>query len=167
MIIWVLQLNYLAYYNYVSSLAQLFGFFFPWIYYLYCLFFHLLAIYGLDTNSDLLPSCVSLPSIPCSVTQSCSNSLRPQGLQHARLPCPSPTPWACSNSCPLSQWCHTSSSAVPFLSCLQSFPTSENFPMSQFFTSGGQSIGVSTSASALPMNIQDWFPWGWTGWISL
>ena len=98
-----------------------------------------------------------------------SNSLRPHGLQHARLPCPSPTPRAWSNSCPLSQWCHptSSSSVVPFSSWLQSFPTSGSFPMSQFFTSGDWSIGVSASASILPMNIQDWFPLGWTGWISL
>ena len=97
-----------------------------------------------------------------------SDSLWPHGLQHTRLPCPSPTPRAYSNSCPLSQWCHptVSSSVVPF-SCLQSFPASGSFPMSQFFTSGAQSIGVSTSASVIPMNIQDWFPLGWTGLISL
>ena len=96
-----------------------------------------------------------------------SGSLWPQELQHARLPCPSPTPRACSNSCSLSQWCHPtiSSSVIPFSFCLQSFPVSGSFPMSQFFTSGDQSIGVS--ASVLPMNIQDWFPLGWTGWISL
>ena len=90
-------------------------------------------------------------------------------MQHARLPCPSLSPRVCSNSCPLRQWCNPtiSSSAVPYSSCLQSFPASGSFPMSQFFTSGGQSIGVSTSASALPMNIQDWFPLGWTDWISL
>ena len=88
-----------------------------------------------------------------------SDSLEPHGLQHARLPCPSPTPRACSNSCPLSRWCHPtiSSSVVPFSSCLQSFPASGSFPVSQFFISGGQSIGVSASASVLPMNIQDWF----------
>ena len=97
-----------------------------------------------------------------------SDSLRPHGLKHARLPCPSPTPGACSNSCPSSQWCHPtiSSSVVPFSSCLQSFPASGSFPMSQLFTSGGQRIGVSTSASILPMNIRDWFRIGWTGWIS-
>ena len=96
-----------------------------------------------------------------------SDSLRPHGLQHARLPSPSPTPGAYSNSCPSSQWCHpTISSWVPFSSRLQSFPASGSFPRSQFFTSGGQSIGVSASASVLPMNIQDWFPLGWTGWIS-
>ena len=91
------------------------------------------------------------------------------GLQHARPPCPSPTPRAYSNSCPLNPWCHPtiSSSVVPFFSCSQSFPASGSFQMSQFFTSGGQSVGVSTSASVLPMNIQDWFPLGWTGWISL
>ena len=98
-----------------------------------------------------------------------SNSLRPHGLQHARLPCPSPTPGACSNSCPLSWWCHptTSSSVTPFSSCPQSFPASGSFPMSQLFASGAQSTGASASASALPMNIQDWFPLGWTSWISL
>ena len=98
-----------------------------------------------------------------------SNSLQPHGLLHARHPCPSPTPWACSNSCPSSRWCHStiSSSVFPFSSCLQSFPASGSFPVSQFFTSGAQSIGVLASASVLPMNIQDWFPLGWTGWISL
>ena len=97
------------------------------------------------------------------------DSLQPHGLQHARPPCPSPTPGACSNSCPLSQWYHPtiSSSVIPFSSCLQSFLASGSFPRSQFFTSGGQSIGVSASASVLPMNIQDWCPLGWTGWISL
>ena len=90
-------------------------------------------------------------------------------LQHARPSCPSPAPRVYSNACPLSQWCHPtiSSSAVPFSSCLQSFPTSGSFQVSQFFASGGQSIGVSASASVFPMNIQDWFPLGWTGWISL
>ena len=97
-----------------------------------------------------------------------SNSLRPHGLQHARPPYPSPTPRVYSNSCPLSWWCHPtiSSSVIPF-SCLQSFPASGSFQMSQFFTSGGQSTGLSASASVLPMNIQDWFPLGLTGWISL
>ena len=86
-----------------------------------------------------------------------------------QAPCPSPTPGACLNWYPLSRWCYPtiSSSVLPFSSCLQSFPTSGSFPMSQFFASGGQSIGVSASASVLPMNIQDWFPLGWTGWISL
>ena len=98
-----------------------------------------------------------------------SDSLWPRGLQHARPPCPLPTHRACSNSCSLSWWCHPtiSSSVIPFSSCLQSFPASESFPMSQFFTSGGQIIGVSASASVLPMNIQEWFPLGGTGWISL
>ena len=97
-----------------------------------------------------------------------SNSLQPYGL-HTRSPCPSPTPWDCSSSCPLSQWCHPtiSSSVVPFSSHLQSFPAWGSFPMSQFFTSGGQNIGVSASSSVLPMNIQDWFLLGWTGWIFL
>ena len=98
-----------------------------------------------------------------------SNSLQPYGLQHAKLPCPSPTPRICSNSCPLSRWCHptTSTSIVPFSSCLQSLPASGSFPVSWLFSSGGQSIGVSASASVLPMNIQGWFPLGLTGWISL
>ena len=98
-----------------------------------------------------------------------SDSLRPHGPQHARPPCPSPTPGVYSNSCPLSQWCHStiSSSIIPFSSCLQSFPAAGSFPMSWFFTSGGQSIGVSAWASVLLMNIQDWFPLAWTGWISL
>ena len=98
-----------------------------------------------------------------------SNSLWPHGLQHARLTCPSPTPRAYSNARPLSRWCHptSSSSVVPFSSCLQSFPASGSFPMNQFFASGGHSIGVSASASVLQVNIQDWFPLGWTGWISL
>ena len=87
----------------------------------------------------------------------------------ARLPCPSLSPGACSNSCPLSQWCHPtiSSSVVPFSSCLQSFSASGSFLVSQFFTSGGQSLGASASTSALPVNIQDWFPLGLTGWIVL
>ena len=98
-----------------------------------------------------------------------SDSLRLYGLHYTRLPCPSPTPRACSNSCPLSQWCHPiiSSSVVLFSSCLQSFPASGSFPISQFFTSGGQSIGASASALVLPMNIQDWFPLGLTALISL
>ena len=98
-----------------------------------------------------------------------SDSLQPHVLQHARLPCPSPTPGACSKWSPSSQWClpATSSSVVPFSSCLQSFLASGSFPMSQFFTSGGQSIGVSALASVLQKNTQDWSPLGWTGWISL
>ena len=90
-------------------------------------------------------------------------------LQQVRPPCPSPTPGVYSNSCPLNRWCHPaiSSSVIPFSSSLQSFPASGSFPMSQFFASGGQSIGVSASTSVVPMNIQDWFSLGWTGWISL
>ena len=102
----------------------------------------------------------------CSVV---SDSLRPHGLQHARPPCPSPTPGVYPNSCALSWWCHPtiSSSVIPFSSCLQSFPASGSFSMSQFFASGVQNIGVSALASVLPMNVQDWFPLGLTGWISL
>ena len=98
-----------------------------------------------------------------------SDSLQPYEPQHARPPYPSPTPGVHPNPCPLSRWCHPtiSSSVVPFSSCLQSFPASGSFQMSQFFTSGGQSTGVSASTSVLPMNTQDWFPLGWTGWISL
>ena len=98
-----------------------------------------------------------------------SDSLQPHGLQHTRPPCPSPTSRACSNSCPLSQWCHPAilSSVLPFSSCPQSLPASGSFPMSQLFAWGGQSIGVSASASVLPMNTKDWSPLGWTGWVSL
>ena len=98
-----------------------------------------------------------------------SDSLRPHESQHARPPCPSPAPGGHTNSCPLSWWCHPaiSSSVVPFSFCLQSFPASGSFPMSQFFASGGWSIGVSAAASVLPMNIQDWFPLGLTGLISM
>ena len=98
-----------------------------------------------------------------------SSSLWPHEPQHARPPCPSPTPGVYSDSCPLSRWCHPalSSSVVPFSSCPQSLPESGSFPTSQLFTSGGQSNGVSASASVLPMNIQDWSPPGWTGSISL
>ena len=97
-----------------------------------------------------------------------SDSLWPHESQHARPPCPSPTPGVYSNSCPLSQWCRPaiSSSVVPFSSCPQSLPASGSFPMSQLFAWGGQSAGVSASASVLPMNTQDWSPLGWTGWIS-
>ena len=102
----------------------------------------------------------------CSVAQLCPTLCKPHGLQHARLPFPSPSPRAC---CPLSRWCHLiiSSSVVPFSSYLQSFPASGSFPMSWLFASGGQSIGASASALVLPMNIQGWFPFGLTGLISL
>ena len=108
--------------------------------------------------------CTYLLFFDCSVM---SNSLQPHKLQHARLPYPSPSPRVCSNSCPLSQWCHPtiSSSVIPFSSYLQSSQTSEYFPVSQLFTSGGQSSGASASASVLPVNIQDWFPLGWIGLI--
>ena len=98
-----------------------------------------------------------------------SNALRPHELQHARPPCPSPTPGVHPNPCPLSWWCHPtiSSSVVPFSSCPQSFPASGSFQMSQLFASGSQIIGVSASTSVLPLNTQDWSPFRWTGWISL
>ena len=115
------------------------------------------------------------PAIPLPLTSVrfshsvMSDSLRPHEPQYARPPCPSPTPGVYSYSCPLSRWCHStlSSSVVPFSSGLQSFPASGSFKMSQFFTTSVQSIGVSASTAVLPMNIQDWFPLGLTGWISL
>ena len=113
-------------------------------------------------------SCFIFSSVQfsCSVL---SYSWLPHGLQHTSLPCPSPTPRNCSNSCPSSWWCHPtiSSTVIPFSSCLQSFLTSEYFPKSQFFASGGQHIGASVSTSVLPMNIQNWSPLGWTSWITL
>ena len=117
-------------------------------------------------QADSLPTeLFSSIQFSCSVV---SDSLRPHGPQHARPPCPSPTPRVYSNSSPLSLWCDpTISSFVPFSSCLKSFPASGSFQMSQLFTSGGQSIGVSASTSVLPMKTQNWSPLGWTGWISL
>ena len=104
-----------------------------------------------------------------SVAQSCPTLCDSMDFSTPGSPCPSPTPGTYSKSCPLSQWCHPTilSSVLPFSSRLRSFPASGSFPVSQFFTSGGQSIGVSASASALLMNLQDWSTWGWTGWISL
>ena len=127
-------------------------------------------------NVCLLIFC--LPDLFCSErcfkvsyysVSSVAQSLWPHGLQHARLTCPSLAPRTCSNSCPSPRGCHwtISSLVIPFSSCLQSFPASEFFHMSQFFASDGQSIGVSASASVLPMNIQYWFPLGWTDWIFL
>ena len=100
---------------------------------------------------------------------SCVDSLWPHEPHHARTPSPSPTPGVHPNPCPLNWWCHPTilSSVIPFSSCPQSFPASGSFQMSQLFTSGGQSIGVSASTSVLPVNTQDWSPLGWTGWISL
>ena len=131
-------------------------------------------------NSSGQLSCEHCDSILCILTYQqaqfisgsrsvVSDSLWSHGLQHTRLPCPSPTLRACSNSGPLSWWCHPTflSTVVPFSSCLHSFPASGSFTKSQFFSSGGQSTGVSASTSVLPVNIQDWFPLGWTGWISL
>ena len=115
---------------------------------------------GLQSIAQFVP--ISLTTVV--VVQSCP-TLQYHGLQHARLPCPSPSPGVCSNSCPLNWWCHPSisSSVGPFSSCLQSFPASGSFPVSQLFIPGGQSIGSSASASVLPMNIQGWFPLGLTG----
>ena len=126
---------------------------------------HLVMMYDLfKTSLGMLLSLGNSSSVQFSSVQSLSRAqlwlLRLYRLQHARLPCPSPTLRACSNSCPLSPWWYPSisSSVIPFSSCLQSFPTSGSFPISQFFTSGGQSIEVSASASVLSVNIQDWFP---------
>ena len=119
---------------------------------------------------DCSPPGSSVHSVQFSSIQSLSCvCFRFHGLQHARPPCPSPTPRVHPNPCPLSRWCHPtiSSSVVPFSSCLCSFPASGSFWMSQLFTLGVQSIGVSASTSVLPMNTQDWFPLGWTCWISL
>ena len=138
-------------------------------------------VYSLRKNQDPAPRLhycfltdppfLSIPFLPWFSQLSCSvvcDSLRPHGLQHVRPPCPSPTPGVYSNSFPLSQSFHPIilSSDIPF-SCLWFFPVSGSFQMSQFFASGGQGTGVSASASVLPMNMQDWFPLWWTGWISL
>ena len=128
---------------------------------------------GLSAYLMSVPYCFDFYSfVELSVQFSCtvmSNSLRCHGLQHARLSCPLPVPGAYSNSCPSNWWRHPTitSSVVSFSSCLQSFPASGSFQMSQVFPSGGQSVGGSALTSILPMNIQDWFPLGWTGWISL
>ena len=125
-----------------------------------------LNVRNVNKNGSILYYIFSISvQFSCSVV---SASSWPHGLQHARLPCVSPTPGTYSNSYPSGQWCHpTISFSVFSFSRLQSFPTSGSFPMSQFFTSGNQSIGVSALVSILPMNIQDWFPLEWTGWISL
>ena len=134
-----------------------------------CLLFYLPFLPYLTPSQvyqSLPGSQVGSVQFSCSVI---SDSLQPHGLQYARLPCPSPTPGACSNSCPSSWWRYPtiSSFVVRFFSCLQTFPASGSFPTSQLFASGGQSIGASVSASVLPVNIQDWFPLGLTGLISL
>ena len=118
------------------------------------------------SNHFILEQSYRKVQFSCSVV---SDTLWPHGLQHTRPPCPSSAPGVYPNSCPLSQWCHPtiSSSVVPFSSCLQSFPASGSFQMSQLFTSGGQSTGVSASASVLSMNIKGWFPLELAGWISL
>ena len=125
------------------------------------------------TNNDCRgfhrPASTLLQFSSVQFSRSVSDSLQPHESQHARPPCPSPTPGVYSNSCPSSRWCHPtiSSSVVPFSSRLQSFPAPGSFQMSELFASGSQSIGVAASASVLPMHIQDWSPLGWTGWMSL
>ena len=128
------------------------------------------AYCSIPYNSQEVPTTEFIQFSPAQFSHSVvSNSLQPHEPQHPRPSCPSPTPRVHPNSCPLSRGCHPtiSSSVIPFSSCLQYFPASGSFKMSQFFTSGGQSIGVSASTSVLPMNTQDWSPLGWTGWISL
>ena len=141
--------------------AQQFSFYVYYVYIMYILYIYIK--YGRGAS---LVAQFSSVQFSCSVMSDC---LQPKGLQHAKPPCPSPTPGVHPNLCPLSQWCHPtiSSSVVSFSSRLQSFPASGSFPMSQLFASGGQSIGVSASASVFPMNIQGWFPLEWTVWISL
>ena len=133
-----------------------------------CEEFKLLYLENLVAVFTKVPHMSTLSSVQFSRSV-VSDSLRPHESQHARPPCPSPTPGAYPNLCPSGQWCHPaiSSSVVPFSSCPQSLPASGSFQMSQLFTWGGQSTGISASASVLPMNTQDWSPWGWTGWISL
>ena len=133
----------------------------------YCCCCHsLFSLQAISSILMILGATCTLSSVQFSHSVM-SNSMWPHGLQHARLPSPSPTPRACSNSCPPSRWCPPtiSSSVVPFSSCLQSFLASGSIQMSQLFASCGQSTGVSASISVLPVNVQDWFPLGWTGWI--
>ena len=162
---------------FIDVFLSLFHLFLPWLFKLFpflltsCIIF--LSLVALCVSLDclienlLFPWC-TFSSVKFSHSVA-SDFLWPHGLKQARLPCPSPTPRAYANSGPLSQWCHLtiSSSVIPFSSNLQTFPASESFLLCQFFPSGGQSIRVSASASVLPMNIQDWFPLGGTGWISL
>ena len=135
-----------------------------------CLLIICLYSFGWDVYLCLIRNLYLLNTFVLQFSHSIvSESLQPHELQHARPPCPSPTPRVHPNLCPSSQWCHPtiSFSVVPFSSCPQSFPASGSFPMSQLFAWSGQSIGVSALASVLPMNTQDWSPLGWTGWISL
>ena len=127
------------------------------------------SLYWLNLQNIHIYVCVFIPLINSAQSLSCVRLFVTPRTAHARLPCPSPTPGAYSNSRPLCWWCHPtiSSSVVPFSSCLQSFPASRSFTMSPSFASDGQGIGASASALVLPMNIQDWFPLGWTGWIPL
>ena len=139
-----------------------------WLTFVSCIFYHSLA-FNLSLSLYLKWLSWTQHMVQfCSVTQSCLILCNPNRLQHARLPCTSPTPRACSNSYSLSWWCHPtiSTSVIPFSSCLQFFPTTGSILMSQLFISGGQSIGASSSASDLPMNVQDWFPLGLTGLIT-
>ena len=152
---WQWGIEFLYYYC-ISDVAYIY----MYDYYMFLTFLSLVTIFGL--KSILWYKYQFSHSVM-------SDSLQPCGLQHTRLSCPLPTPGACSNSYPSSWWCHPtiSSSVIPFSSCLQFVPASGSFPRSQFFTLGGQSTGASTSASVIPMNIQDWFPLQVTDLISL
>ena len=132
------------------------------------MYIYIMEYYSAVKKNEIMPYCSNMDGYQVSRSVM-SDSLWPHELQHARPPCPSPTPGVHPNPYPLSRWCHPtiSSSFIPFSSCPQSFPASGSFQMSQLFASGGQSIGVSASTSVLPMNNQDGFPLGWTGWISL
>ena len=151
---WIGRINTLKIYNTQSNLQ------------IQCKIYHIINDFIHRTRMKNFKICINSVHFSCSVL---SDYLWPHGLQHARYHCPSPNPGVCSNICPPSQWCNPtiSSYVIPFSSYLQSFPASGSFPMSQFFASCGQSIGVSASASVLRMNIQDWFPLGLTGLISL
>ena len=146
-----------------------------WLSVLHVVMYIFLCYYLNSSHPLLSPLCTQVCSLCLHLHLSLfsqsvvSHSLRPYELQHNRLPCPSPYPGVCSNSCPLSQWCHPiiSTSVIPFSSHLSSFPASGSFPMSQIFAKGGQNTGASASASVLPLNIQGSFPLGLTGWISL
>ena len=155
--IWVASKCRLLYMKHINTYVPIFV----------CIHFHSLSKYQLAWLLDhMVRVCFRSVQFSRSVV---SDSLWPHELDHNRPPCPLPTPRVYPNSCPLSRWCHwtTSSSVIPFSSHPQSFPASGSFQMSQLFASGGQNIGVSASASVLPMNTQDWTPLGWTGWISL
>ena len=149
----------MIYYTYICVCIYIYIYIYTHTIYVKTLYPKLIQLTNLRKSQDQLTQikCIFIHSGQFSHSV-ISDSMWPSGLQHTRLPCPLPTPGACSNSCPSSWWCHPtiSSSVVPFSSCLQSFPASGSFPISQFFAPGGQSVRASALASVLPMNIQDW-----------